>query len=84
MWEIWTNELLPKALKSCPNSNKSPNLVTLILALLKLFYKINSVYLIVCLCRLLVLRVSIPVVQLTYLFGFSRFACVGGCTAGLQ
>ena len=29
MREIWANELLPKALKSCPKSNKFPNLVTL-------------------------------------------------------
>ena len=29
MWEIWANLLLPKVLKSCPKSNKSPNLVTL-------------------------------------------------------
>ena len=29
MGEIWANLLLPKALKSCPKSNKSPNLVTL-------------------------------------------------------
>ena len=29
LWEIWANELLPKSLKSCPKSNKSPNLVTL-------------------------------------------------------
>ena len=29
MWEIWANLLLPKALKSCPKSKKSPNLVTL-------------------------------------------------------
>ena len=29
MWETWANHLLPKALKSCPKSNKSPNLVTL-------------------------------------------------------
>ena len=29
MCEIWANQLLPKALKSCPKSNKSPNLVTL-------------------------------------------------------
>ena len=29
MWEIWTNLFLPKALKSCPKSNKLPNLVTL-------------------------------------------------------
>ena len=28
MWKIWANSLLPKALKSCPKSNKSPNLVT--------------------------------------------------------
>ena len=31
MWEIWANKLLPKALKSCPKYNKSPNLVTLAL-----------------------------------------------------
>ena len=30
MWEIWANRLLSKALKSCPKSNKSPNLVTLV------------------------------------------------------
>ena len=30
MCEIWAIELLPKALKSCPKSNKSANLVTLI------------------------------------------------------
>ena len=24
MWEIWVNYLLPKALKTCPTSNKSP------------------------------------------------------------
>ena len=30
MWEICANKLLPKALKSCPKSNKSPNLVTLV------------------------------------------------------
>ena len=29
MWEIWANYLLPKALKSCPKSNKSLNLVSL-------------------------------------------------------
>ena len=29
MGEIWANKLLPKALKSCPKSNKSPDLVTL-------------------------------------------------------
>ena len=29
MWEILANQLLPKSLKSCPKSNKSPNLVTL-------------------------------------------------------
>ena len=28
MWVIWANKLLPKASKSCPKSNKSPNLVT--------------------------------------------------------
>ena len=31
MQEIWKNSLLPKALKCCPQSNKSPNLVTLLL-----------------------------------------------------
>ena len=31
MCEIWANLLLPKALKSCPKTNKSPNLVTLVL-----------------------------------------------------
>ena len=30
MWAIWAKQLLPKALKSCPKSNKSPNLVTLV------------------------------------------------------
>ena len=30
MEEIWANELLPNALKSCPKSNKSPNLGTLV------------------------------------------------------
>ena len=30
MWEIWANSLLPNALKTCPKSNKSPNLVTLV------------------------------------------------------
>ena len=30
MWEIWANQLLPKALKSWPKYNKSPNLDTLI------------------------------------------------------
>ena len=30
MLEIWENEMLTKALKSCPKSIKSPNLVTLI------------------------------------------------------
>ena len=32
MWEIWAILMLPKALKSCPKSNKLPNLVTLIVA----------------------------------------------------
>ena len=30
MWKIRANKLLPKALKSCPKSNKSPNLVALV------------------------------------------------------
>ena len=29
MWEIWDNQLMPKALKSGPKSNKSPDPVTL-------------------------------------------------------
>ena len=29
MWEFWANLWFPKALKSCPKSNKLPNLVTL-------------------------------------------------------
>ena len=29
MWKFWTNLLMPKGLKSCPKSNKSPNMVTL-------------------------------------------------------
>ena len=29
MWEIWANQLLPKALKSYRKSYESPNLVTL-------------------------------------------------------
>ena len=33
IWEIWANWLLPKALKSCPKSNKSPNMVTLVTTL---------------------------------------------------
>ena len=36
MWEIWANKLLPNALKSCPKSNKSPNLVTLLMSLINL------------------------------------------------
>ena len=30
MWEIWANYLLPLELKSCPKTNKLPNLVTLV------------------------------------------------------
>ena len=33
LWEIWANQLLPKALKSRPMCKKSPNLVTLTLFL---------------------------------------------------
>ena len=29
MWAIWANKPLQKALKSRPNTNKSPNLITL-------------------------------------------------------
>ena len=38
MWEIWANELLPKALKSCPKCKKSPALVTLIQGALMLIH----------------------------------------------
>ena len=37
MLEIWANLFLPKALKSCPKSNKLPNLVTLQLTHLLIF-----------------------------------------------
>ena len=30
MWAIWANQLSPKALQSCLEYNKSPNLVTLL------------------------------------------------------
>ena len=30
MWEIWAKQFLRQALKSCPKSNKSPNLVKLL------------------------------------------------------
>ena len=47
MWKIWTNKLLPKALKSCPKSNKSPDLVTLtttiLIGLLKHTFDIHKV-----------------------------------------
>ena len=33
MWAIWANKLLNKSLKSCPKSNKSPNLVSLLTTL---------------------------------------------------
>ena len=32
LWEIWTNWLWPKALKSCLKSNKLPNLVTQVMS----------------------------------------------------
>ena len=32
MWTIWAKKLLAQALKSFPKCNKSPNLVTLIVA----------------------------------------------------
>ena len=32
MWEILANQLLPEALKTCPKSNKSPNLDKLFIA----------------------------------------------------
>ena len=35
MWKIWANKLFPNALKSCPKSNKSPNLVTLFVGRLR-------------------------------------------------
>ena len=42
MCEIWANYLLPQALKSCPNSKKLPNLVTLIEG--KNYYLLSSVH----------------------------------------
>ena len=42
MWEIWANSLVPKALKSCPKSNKLPNLVTLALRQNYLFEQPNG------------------------------------------
>ena len=36
MWEIWTNLLLPKALKTCPMSNNLANLVTLLIEIVRL------------------------------------------------
>ena len=58
MWKIWANYFLSKALKSCPKSNKSPNLVTLDKALythvcnftikrfldLEIFFKLDHLY----------------------------------------
>ena len=42
MWEIWANEVLPKALKTCPKFNKSPDLVTMYrLTYLPIMYKAN-------------------------------------------
>ena len=41
MWEICANSLLPKALKPCSNSNKSPNLVTLRLRLINLTTQVS-------------------------------------------
>ena len=38
MWEIWAIQLLPKALKCGPKSNKSPNLVTLVVRTDHLLY----------------------------------------------
>ena len=42
MWKIWANYLLGKALKSCPKSNKSPNLVTLIVNPFRLYEATSS------------------------------------------
>ena len=35
MWAIWAKQLLPPALKSCLKCNKSPDLVTLLTALVE-------------------------------------------------
>ena len=43
MWEIWTNWLLPKGLKTCPKSNKSPNLVTLSPIKSMLSYRLHEI-----------------------------------------
>ena len=42
MQEIWTNSLLPKALKSCPKANKLSNLVTLPFTYLPTRYSIKN------------------------------------------
>ena len=41
MWEIWANVLSPKALKNRPKSNKSPDLVTLVIGNLKHIFSLN-------------------------------------------
>ena len=58
MWEIWANEVLPKALKTCPKFNKSPDLVTMYrLTYLPIMYKANiwllqTFFLCFCFCYL--------------------------------
>ena len=42
MWEIWAKQLLPKALKSCPKSKKSPNLVTLSVISFSIYFTISD------------------------------------------
>ena len=44
MWEIWANQLMPQALKSCPNFNKSPDLVTLFVYLQGPTFQSSNVY----------------------------------------
>ena len=50
MWEILENYLLIKALNTCPKSNKSPNLVTLIKIPLSLAGRQSSIN-VFLLCR---------------------------------
>ena len=78
MCEIWANLLLPKALKSCPKSKKSPNLVTLHRMNKKLFFYTYlsicpSLSLFLCLCFLSLLRMLIKFLSPFFSFFLSFF-----------
>ena len=62
MWEIWANYLLPKAIKSCPKSNKSPNLVTLTAMHTKI---LGSCFRSTCRLVLFVVSITTPKIGLT-------------------